>query len=226
MGWSPYNKYLDNLRAKQKENPYYNQAVNQSRQLAHPWQQMSENLAHKTHQGYLTESALADLNLKSNQEFSNMQNQIYNNANLMQQQRQDNIDDKIFELDHQKELYLKQKEDEKKAKKKSWLSTGLQVGGAAIGGLVGGLPGASIGASLGGIVGGIATDETQVAMQGFADTLGGISSMSSLNYEKTLFSNMQKINLNAMDIEKLTKFNLILNTGNREMIENYMNSLL
>ncbi len=222
--WTPYNNYLEKLRERQKENPYFKQAMNQQRQLAYPYQKMSEELSHRTHQGYMTEGALADQMLKMNMNINDQQRQLFENAEYKQNERTDKFNQVIDEIQFKKDIFVQQEKEKKKQEKNAWINTGLQFAGAGAGFIAGGMPGASVGSAIGNIAGGIITNSPSNAMQGFQDTLGGLASISNLNQEKEFYNNFSKLDLNNLDRDKLGTLIAIISSGNLDLLENFYNN--
>ncbi len=228
--WTPYNNYLEKLRQKQKENPYYRQALNQQKQLAYPYQKMSEELSHRTHQGYMTEGALADQMLKMNMNITDQQRQIFDNADMQNNQRQENyqnaIDDIEFKRDIHKQQENERKKAEKKAKRNQWINAGSQILGAGAGALIGSphggaMIGAQIGSAIGGMAGGIATDTPEYFMQGFQDTLGGLSSLTSLNEEKQFYNKLSSLDIANMGRDSIAELISIIQTNNFDLLDSF-----
>ena len=227
--WTPYNELLNKQRKRLRENPYLRYANQMQSNLAHPYQQLQQNYMQRANSGQMTEGALADISMKQQQQFINNSRSIYDEANMRQQERKDQIQGNIDQLEFQNNLYIHQenerKKAEKKAKKDAWLNVGLQAGGAILGAATGGLgwgataalTGAKLGAAAGGIAGGIATNNPQIAMQGFMDTLGGLSSMATLNSEKAAFEKMKEIEWDLLSTSEIAKISSFIGSGNQHL---------
>ncbi len=228
--WLPYTKYIDKLKKYKAENPYYNQANQQQKKLAQSWNELSQNLQLKSQSGDLTDSALADMLMKSQNSFANVQRDIFNQADDRINQRNEMIDSKIDEAELKNDFYIQQQKEieeqkrkQKKEENKGWLAKGLQGVGALAGGLIGGLPGASIGAGLGSLAGAAVTKKPQYITQGIQDTLSGFNSMAVLQDEKNFYNTLSQLDYNALDTKELPLLIGILQSGDDKLLLDFIN---
>ncbi len=228
--WLPYTKYIDKLKKYKAENPYYNQASQQQKKLAQSWNELSENLQYKSQSGDLTDSALADMLMKSQNSFANVQRDIFNQADDRINQRNEMIDSKIDDAELKNDFYIQQQKDieeqkrkQRKEEKKGWLATGLQGAGALAGFALGGPAGASIGAGLGGLAGAAVTKKPQYITQGIQDTLSGFNSMAVLQDEKNFYNTLSQLDYNALDTKELPLLIGILQSGDDKLLLDFIN---
>ncbi|HPM02653.1 MAG TPA: hypothetical protein PK816_10905 [Candidatus Cloacimonadota bacterium] len=237
MSWTPYTKWIDKLKKYKAENQYYNQANQQQKKLAQSWNELSQNLQLKSQSGDLTDSALADMLMKSQNSFANVQRDIFNQADDRINQRNEMIDSKIDDAELKNDFYIQQQKEideqkrkQKKEDKKSWLATGLQGAGALIGAGLGSVipgagtvAGASIGAGLGSLAGAAVTKKTQYITQGIQDTLSGFNSMAVLQDEKNFYDTLSQLDYNALDTKELPLLIGILQSGDDKLLIDFIN---
>ena len=230
MAWTPYNQVLKRMKEREQENPFYRQAMNAQRQLTQPYQQMKRELTRRQNQGNMTEAGLAESMMRSNQLLSEAQRNIWDQAGLMQIQRNEGIQDAIAEIEQNKanwqEAERRREEAEEEAKRHARNQFLMQAGGAGLGLLLGGpvgakmgikgagglamaMKGAQIGAGLGKTAAGLFNETYDVALQGFADTLGGLNSLATLKEERKFlgaFNNLDFDNYTRDDLYMLSLF--------------------
>lgn len=228
--WLPYTKYIEKLKQKKAENPYYRFANQQQKKLSQPWQEFSDNLKSKVNTGEMSDSALSDMILKQQSAFASMQRDIFNDADLKTQNRNDMIDNEIDQSELKNDFYKKQQEEIEKQKrklkeenKKNWWQVGAEALGAGAGFLMAGPSGAMIGSGAGNLLSGIFNDRPQVFSQGIQDTLSGFSSLSVLSEEKQFYDQLSLLDYDALKPDDLALLASIINSGNDDLLLDYIN---
>ncbi len=235
--WLPYTDYLNKLKKYKEVNPFYNQANQQQKKLAQSWNELSQNLQLKSQSGDLTDSALADMMLKSQNSFANVQRDIFNQADDRINQRNEMIDSKIDEAELKNNFYIQQQKEieeqkikQRKEEKKGWLAGITQGTGALLGaGLgsvipgIGTMAGASLGSGLGGLAGAAITIKPQYIAQGIQDTISGFNSISILEDEKNFYNTLSQLNYDSLDTKELPLLIGILQSGDDKMLLDFIN---
>jgi hypothetical protein len=227
--WLPYTSYIENLKKKRRENPYYRQANEQQKKIAQPWQELSDIMQNKSNDGSITDYALTDAMIKSQGTFANLQRDIFNQADDKTLQRNEMIDDQIAKYQSENERYQKQQEEIEKEKKRlekekknDWWQVGAEALGTGIGYAVAGPIGGAIGSGVANMASSIFTNRPQTFGQGIKDTFSAFNSMSILDSEKKFYQDLESIDYDNLDKKDLGLLIGIINSGNDELLDKFL----
>lgn len=161
-----YEKYLDRLRGRRAESPYYTQARREIRQLAPAYSDIRRTYEQRLRRQDLPEEVAMQYSIEQQKGWAEQLGGVYSKARTAEEQRREQIVAKEEEVEFKRDIALEQEAEEEKRRKKAakrsiWKTLGTVVGGIA--GAVLALPtggmslalGAGLGAQLGGGVGSI-----------------------------------------------------------------------
>jgi len=238
---TPYDKYLNRLRQTKLNSGLSEEYGRQAESMTTMGRYLADKLSGQR-MGNASASARAAQQQQALQQVGSTVSGMAGKKMETQANINVQLANQIGQLEMQREQYIKQEEEKKKAKKRGLLQTVGQVGGAVIGGLLalptGGmsvLAGAGLGSALGGSAGSVidasAPADYAGVVQGVGDAIRSYGMYSTETKMKdmtsTLANNMGKIaSLPSDKIMALTpQIDLMIKTGNMEGLNSLLNGI-
>ncbi len=208
---TPFDKYIERLRTQKLGKSASSEFSKGISQLTSTTQYMSNKMS-GMRLGNQSASARAAQQQQMQQTLGGQMSQLAGEKMELAAQQEERLDDKLGDLEMQREQYIKQKKAEAKAKKRKLYQTAVQViggvAGAALAPFTGGLSmaaGAAIGSGLGQAAGSLidagAPQDYDGAVQGASDAFAGYSNFAN---EKNIKESMQVISNSMGEISKLS----------------------
>lgn len=238
---TPYDKYLNRLRQTKLNSGLSEEYGRQAESMTTMGRYLADKLSGQR-MGNASASARAAQQQQALQQVGSTVSGMAGKKMETQANINVQLANQIGQLEMQREQYIKQEKEKKKAKKRGLLKTIGQVGGAVIGGLLalptGGmsvLAGAGLGSALGGSAGSVidasAPADYAGVVQGVGDAIRSYGLYSTETKMKdmtsTLANNMGKIaSLPSDKIMALTpQIDLMIKTGNMEGLNSLLNGI-
>ncbi len=210
-----YDRYLNRLRSIKLSRPEMKIYERNMQALSQPFNILNRKVAAMTQRGGASTAAQVAALTEGRNQWNQMQGQAYNQALGAQDARFARLDEKIADVELQRDIESDRLKKEKAAKRTGALRSATQMGGAAIGAVAGAfagnpMMGAQIGSSIGQTVSGFmsvdesgnlsANPESWDTEQIVGGAQNAIASYSTYANEQSLKSNMSSLNQMMPDI--------------------------
>lgn len=222
---NPYDAYLNRTVAQSQKDPYLAYAKQRMASMAKPLQQIRETAQQSSYRSGMSSASQSQLYSSLQQQEIGAREQISLEHDTQLGQYRAKMEDKVNEIQFQKDQYDEQKRIAEKQRKKNMIGGIAQVGGTLLGAGVGALAGnpmigATIGASLGTGASGFITNNPDQIVQGGVTLATGIADAMTVGAKKDAMKGLGGI-IGQLDEQGLAKAQFLLESGDYEALKEF-----
>jgi uncharacterized membrane protein len=223
------DKRLARLRSRRAEMPEYNLMARNIASQSGTLNELTKRSTGELVKTGASAGAIINAQRQGAESISDSANDAYRTAQNSMDTRLENNSAQIGKVEDALAAEKEQKRKEKQLSGKNFLQIGASVLGAGIGTLIAPGVGTALGASLGASVGQMGSSfmpggTSEDLMQGFQDTVSGISAASTLKTQKNLMADVGKLDLNNMSSKNIDNLKLKIATGDIKSLREFLAS--